>query len=207
MHIQANCTCIIPTQVSLLIFINALGFNNTFFFFPLAIAEILWAYVAWVFGQHPKTYFPMWPLGLEHILLKRKINSCLNRQHIFCDTKVYYWVDFLDLFSKVDFRKAWHCDSVIFLLPHQTCDQILLLLSIARFPCYFAPLFGETGLGIEVAVGNDKSLEAKIENMAKLLTQYCILRLADLSVISAKDNLTCKANTLTCCHHNCFTQF
>lgn len=75
------------------------------------------------------------------------------------------------------------------------------------FPCYFAPLFGETGLGIEVAVGNDKSLEAKIENMAKLLTQYCILRLADLSVISAKDNLTCKANTLTCCHHNCSTQF
>lgn len=165
--------------------------------------KILSACEVWACGWHPKTHFPTWPFGLDNILLKWKINAWLNLQHIFCDTKVYYWVDFLDLFSKVGFRKAWHCSTVIFLLPNQTCGWIVLLLSTARFPWYFTPrLFGETELGIEVAVCKDKSLEARTENGADLWTEYCILRLADLSAVSAKADLTCEANAFMCYRHN-----
>lgn len=42
--------------------------------------------------------------------------------------------------------------------------------------------------------------------MSELLTQYCILRLTDLLVISAEANLTCEANILLCCRHHLLTQ-
>lgn len=65
-------------------------------------------------------------------------------------------------------------------------------------------LLGSLGkqLGIEVAVCKDKSLEARTKNMADLPTEYCILRLVDLSVISVKADVICKANTFMCYRHN-----
>lgn len=131
MHVQANCSCTIPAQPSPLIFTNALGFYKIIFSF----SSHCWKRVENLWPGHVddtlKFIFPCDLFGLEHNLLEWKINAWLNLQQIFCDTKVYYWVGFLDLFSKISFRKAWHCDSVIFFLSHRACERIVLLLSVA----------------------------------------------------------------------------
>lgn len=74
----------------------------------------------------------------------------------------------------------------------------MLLLSVALVFPYISPL-GSSGkqLGIEVAVCKDKSLEAKPEKVAELLTQYCILRLTDLLVISAKGQSDLRGQYIT----------
>lgn len=105
----------------------------------------------------------------------------------------FSWPLFKDRFQKIMTRRWCNFPFAKFIL----WLNCVAFICCCCFPWYFTPgLFGETGLGTEVAVCKDKSLEEKPENVAELLTQYFILRLTDLLTVSTKANLTCEANLL-----------
>lgn len=207
LNVQANCSCIIPAQASPLIFTNSLGFYKMNFTF----SSCCWKLVEHMWSEHVDDTLKFiflcdllywnttcWNEKLMHGWTSNKFSVMLK-----CIILRFSWALFKGRFQKS--MTLWQCN-----FPFATVNlwlNCVAFICCSCFSWYFTPrFFEERGLGTEAAVYKDKSLEEKPENMAELLTQDCLLRLTDLLVISAKASLTCKANTLLCCHHPFFTQ-